>query len=374
MSVSERTPLISNGHRRPSGLSSSRPPLSQSAFSENDPRGQESQLSIAQYGGDAANSSAFIPPEASQFSVALGSNGPSAAQDPARPERSRSEVLFILSALWIGTFLAAADGSIVATILAPVGSEFKVSKEVDWLGTSYLLTQTSFQPLYGRGADIFGRKAATLFASVIFAIGSLLCGLSRTFPQLCLARAFAGIGGGGLTTMATILTSDLVSLKDRGLYQGMGNLVFAFGAAIGAPLGGLFADGTLGWRFAFLLQVPICLVHFFAVTLKVDIPAGPGSMIEKIKRIDALGALSLVSAVTLILTGLSLGGNQRGWADALVIATLVGGLVLLGVFVAVEKWVAKEPLMPLSVLFRRTPGFVALACWFLSMSQFGIRE
>ena len=111
--------------------------------------------------------------------------------------------------------------------------------------------------------------------------------------------------------MCTLVTSDLVSLKARGTWQGLGNLVYATGAALGGPLGGALADGGLGWRWAFLIQVPLCAVHFAVVSWKIDIPAGPGSMIEKIKRIDALGSLSLVTSVTLILVGLSLGGNER---------------------------------------------------------------
>ena len=312
------------------------------------------------------NSSAFAPPpDRSQMSV------------PAVPElpsegRPLLELLIIMSAMWIGTFLAALDGTIVATILSTVGSEFQVSKTVGWLGTSYLLTQTAFQPLYGRLSDIFGRKAATLFASSVFLVGSLLCGLSRTFVQLCVARAIAGIGGGGLTSMATIVTSDLVSLKARGTRQGLGNLVFAAGAALGGPLGGALADGGIGWRWAFLIQVPLCMLHFGVVSVKVNIPAGPGSMKEKLRRIDVWGALSLVVAVTLLLVGLNMGGNELPWSHPLVISSLVSSFVFLGAFVYVERHVAREPLMPMSVLFNRTPGFVSLACWFISISQYGI--
>lgn len=111
----------------------------------------------------------------------------------------------------------------------------------------------SSQHCSGRFSDIFGRKVATLFASAIFLIGSLGCGLSQTFWQLIAARAFAGIGGGGLTTMSSIVTSDLVPLRSRGTYQGLGNLVYAAGAAIGGPLGGWLGD-TIGWRWAFLIQ------------------------------------------------------------------------------------------------------------------------
>ncbi|CBQ72114.1 related to multidrug resistance proteins [Sporisorium reilianum SRZ2] len=371
----ERTPLLGS-QQRTSSVSRHRPSFAASigrpdlTAEEEDAIAQESAFSAIQgaaHGVDP-NSSAFVPLDQSHFSVA---GVPAIAEEPEDPPL-RADIWVIMGAMWIGSFLAALDGTIVATILSAVGSEFRVSKEVGWLGTSYLLTQTAFQPLYGRASDIFGRKPATLFASAIFLVGSLLCGLSQTFWQLCAARALAGIGGGGLTTMATLVTSDLVSLKQRGTWQGLGNLVYATGAALGGPLGGALADGGLGWRWAFLVQVPLCVVHFVVVSWKIDIPAGPGSMIEKIKRIDALGSLSLVTSVTLILVGLSLGGNEREWSDKLVVGSLIGGGIALVLFVLVERFVAREPLMPMAVLFNRTPGFVAIACWFITMSQFGI--
>ena len=172
--------------------------------------------------------------------------------------------------------------------------------------------------------------------------------------------------------MSTIVTSDLVSLKARGTWQGLGNLVYAAGASGGAPLAGLLVDSGIGWRWAFLIQVPLCMIHFAVVSWKVNIPGGPGSMVEKLKRIDVFGALTLVGSVTLIIVALSLGGNEREWSDPVVLGSLSGGLAILVLFVLVEKYVAREPLMPMQVLFKRTPGFVALACWFITMSQFGI--
>ncbi|CAD6900073.1 unnamed protein product [Tilletia controversa] len=382
--ASESSPLLGDRTRRSSALASSTRPdfLEEGGGSVIE---HQSQLedAIAQesaFGAirDAAagvdpNASAFVPqPDASHFSVQPLAAQPGASVISIAAPPQRDDVLLIMSAMWIGTFLAALDGTIVATIMSTVGSEFRVSREIGWLGTSYLLTQTAFQPLYGRASDIFGRKAATLFASAIFLIGSLFCGLATTFPQLCAARAIAGIGGGGLTTMSTIVTSDLVSIKARGTWQGLGNLVYAAGAAFGGPLGGALAESRFGWRMAFLVQVPLCAIHFGVVSYKIDIPAGPGSMVEKLKRIDYLGSLSLVISVTLLLTGLSLGGNERAWNDSMVIGTIAGGLGGLVIFTLIEKYVAREPLMPMSVLFTRTPGFVAIACWFISMSQFSI--
>ncbi|CEH14542.1 related to multidrug resistance proteins [Ceraceosorus bombacis] len=382
---SERTPLVNGAPagaaHRPGSLGTFRTSQdsqasSSTAYTDEEILAQESAFSAirdASHGVDP-NSSAFIPPppDQSHFSVQHSGlrlpDGPASEEVPGR----RPDLYIILGAMWIGTFVAALDGTVVATIQSRVGSEFYVSKEVGWLGTSYLLTQTAFQPLYGRLSDIFGRKFATLFASAVFAVGTLFCGLAQTFPQLCAARAIAGVGGGGLTSMSTIVTSDLIDLKNRGTYQGIGNLVYAAGAALGGPIGGALADGGLGWRFAFLMQIPLCLIHLGVVSWKVDIPAGPGSMKDKFKRIDVWGALTLVSSITLILVGLSLGGAERDWSDRLVVGTLAAGAVVLTAFVLVEKYVAREPLMPMAVLFNRTPGAVALACWFLSMSQFGI--
>lgn len=138
------------------------------------------------------NSSAFAPPpDQSHFSISpSGLAGvPEVGEEPAEETR-KPDLLIIMGSMWIGTLLAAIDGTMVASILGTVGSEFQVSKEIQWLGvsltlyhssrveiltfsyqTSYLLTQTAFQPLYGRFSDIFGRKTATLFASFTFGLG-----------------------------------------------------------------------------------------------------------------------------------------------------------------------------------------------------------
>ena len=115
---------------------------------------------------------------------------------------------------------------------------------------------TAFQPLYGRISDVFGRKSALCFSFGLFALGCLWCGLARSMEELIAARAFTGIGGGGMTTVVAILLSDVVSLRDRGTWQGYNNIVYASGAGLGAPLGGALAD-TLGWRW--LVATPFLL-------------------------------------------------------------------------------------------------------------------
>jgi MFS family permease len=116
------------------------------------------------------------------------------------------------------------------------------------IGSRYFLTLTSFQPLYGKLSDIFGRKACLLFAYTVFGLGCLFCGLARNLKELVAARAFAGIGGGGMTTVVSILLSDIIPLRNRGTWQGLVNISYACGASAGAPLGGLLCD-SIGWRW-----------------------------------------------------------------------------------------------------------------------------
>jgi MFS family permease len=107
---------------------------------------------------------------------------------------------------------------------------------------------TSCQPLYGKLSDIFGRKECLLFAYVMFALGSLGCGLAQSMLQLIIARAVAGIGGGGMNAVVSILLTDIIPLRDRGIWQGYLNIIFAAGTATGAPVGGLLAE-NVGWRW-----------------------------------------------------------------------------------------------------------------------------
>jgi MFS family permease len=131
-----------------------------------------------------------------------------------------------LSATWVGVFLGAVDSSIMATLSAPIASEFHSLSLLSWLATAYLIANATFQPLSGRLTDIFGRGPGLVFSNAMFALGNLICGLAKDETGMILGRVIAGIGGGGVMSITTFLASDLVPLKKRGVVQGVGNIAY----------------------------------------------------------------------------------------------------------------------------------------------------
>lgn len=223
---------------------------------------------------------------------------------------------------------------------------------------------TSNFVVYGKLSDIFGRKACLLFAYLVFGLGSTLCGFARTMGELIAARAFAGIGGSGMTVCTSILLSDVVGLRDRGTWQGYVNIVYAMGSAAGAPLGGLLAD-SVGWRWAFVAQGPMCLLAIIAVSFALHLPKSDSShWKEKVLKIDFLGALVLIVAVTGFLVGLDRGSNVS-WNDRFTIAGLCC-TPLFVVFLLVEGYVASHPFAPFRIILNKSL-FACYLCNFFSM-------
>ncbi|KAF2273366.1 MFS general substrate transporter [Westerdykella ornata] len=269
--------------------------------------------------------------------------------------------IWIELAIFLNVFLYGFDGTITAATYAVISSDFDAANTASWLTTSYLVTSTAFQPLYGRFSDIFGRRICFFVSTITFALGCLGCGAAQTIVMVNCMRALAGFGGGGLMTMATIVNSDMIPFRKRGMYQALQNAMFGFGAICGASFGGSIADG-IGWRWCFLLQVPISLFALFVGWLVIKDPAEVRPSWREIReKVDFVGALLLVTAISIQLVGLSLGGNELPWSNAWVIASLVGSCVLLAVFVYVEATTTAIPVIPLRQLMGRNPVAVQIA-------------
>lgn len=264
----------------------------------------------------------------------------------------------ILGTAYVGVFLGAIDSTIIATLSAPISSEFKSLSLMSWLATAYLIANAACQPISGRLTDIFGRGPGLVFSNVFFAAGNLICGLAQTDTVMIAGRVVAGIGGGGLMSISTFLGSDLVPLRKRGIVQGIGNICFGSGAMLGGVFGGFINDNSSrGWRLAFLVQVPVIVVSGLLVFFLVKVPPKASNK-SYISRIDFVGALLTVAFLVALLLGLNAGGNLVAWTDPLVLTTLPLALVLLAGFVLWESRAAL-PIIPVRLLVNQT---VLTAC------------
>ncbi|KAJ6134707.1 hypothetical protein N7523_001029 [Penicillium sp. IBT 18751x] len=273
--------------------------------------------------------------------------------------------LWIELAIMMNVFLGGFDSTITASTYAVISSEFNAANTASWLTTSYLITSTAFQPLYGRFSDILGRRVCYFTATVSFMAGCLGCAVAKDVLLLNIMRALTGIGGGGLMTMATIVNSDLIPFRRRGMYQALQNGSNGFGAICGASFGGAIVD-TIGWRWCFLLQVPVSLIALVLGYFVLKFPTKESDPSSQQTggvwhQIDVSGALLLVLALSCQLIGLSLGGNELSWSSRWVVSSLVASVIFLGGFVAVEAKTTAAPLIPLKMLYGLLPVSTQIA-------------
>ncbi|KAK0498477.1 vacuolar amino acid permease [Armillaria luteobubalina] len=310
---------------------------------------------------------------------------------PALNKFSRADTIWILAGLWSAVFLGALDGTVVATLLTPIGSHFNKSNQSSYIGTAYLLSVCCFTPLYGRLSDILGRKGAMLLALSLFGSGTIFCGMAPSMEALIAARASSGNGrrrvsptphrsGSSSSAVSSIVVTDLIPLqvfpKQRGLYQGMANILFGLGAGIGGPLGGWIND-VFGWEAAFYFQTPLLLFSFILVSVKVNIQlpyeVQNQTLYEKLRRIDGMGSLTLVGTVGCLLLGFSLKTTEEmPWSHPIIYGLFIASAVFGVLFILVEKYWSPYPVMPLRLITQRTPLSVSIANLFGSMAAFSM--
>jgi len=281
----------------------------------------------------------------------------SSMSEPASPVPSGTPkgLAFWLSyiAVTVSVFLSALDLTGVATALPTITADLNGGDNFVWVGSAYALSSTAILPLSGSLADIFGRKPIMLICIVFFAVGSAIAGASHSMNMLIAARTIQGIGGGGIINLTEIVVSDLVPLAERGLYQGILGMVWSFACGIGPPIGGSFAEKA-SWRWLFYLNLPLTGIAFGLVLLFLRVRSPEGSMKEKLRRVDWLGNFIVIAGTTLAVTGLTFAGVRFPWDSVQVLAPLIIGLALIGVFILYEAKVPREPSIPWEILTDRT--------------------
>ena len=300
--------------------------------------------------GPAKQEPAAPPRSVKNEAAAKPQAKPDAKPRPAKvealpePALTHPEIRAIVLGIMLAMFLGALDQTIVATALPTIGRHFGNINDLSWVVTAYLITGTAVTPLYGKLADIHGRRVLMLAAIGIFVLGSVACALAPSMTALVLARGVQGLGGGGLMALAQTIIADIVSPLERGRYQGYIGAVFAT-SSVGGPVLGGFLTEHIDWSLIFWINLPLGLIAL-GMTSSVlrRVPFHPRK-----HRLDIIGALLMMSAAIALLLALSWGGRRYEWLSPQIGALLLSSAIMWGLF-AWRLVMTREPFLPLTVL------------------------
>src|SRR3954451_3065118 len=286
-------------------------------------------------------------------------------------EYTHAQILTIITGLMMGMFLGALDQTIVSTAIRTIADDLRGLSVQAWVTTAYLITSTIATPIYGRLGDLYGRKKLFMFAISLFIAGSALCSFATSMYMLAAFRAVQGLGAGGLFTLVLAIIGDIVSPRERARYTGYFMATFGTSSVLGPVIGGFFAShavilGLTGWRWVFLVNVPIGSAARFVVYRTLHVHHH-----RREARLDWWGAVTLVLTLVPLLT-VAEQGRTWGWSSGRSMVCYVIGVIGLGAFYAVERRMGEHGMIPLS-MFRIRPVSVGIVANVIpGMALFGV--
>jgi EmrB/QacA subfamily drug resistance transporter len=297
-------------------------------------------------------------------------SAPSAEAAPPAGLLTHRQILTIFAGLMIGMFLAALDQTIVATSIRTIADDLDGLSLQAWATTAYLITATITTPLYGKLSDIFGRKPLFLTAIGIFVLGSIACTFAASMYQLAAFRAIQGLGAGGLFSLALTIIGDIVAPRERAKYQGYFVAVFGTSSVLGPVAGGFFAGqaeilGITGWRWVFLINVPLGILALAVVTKVLNVPHTKRS-----HRIDWPGALALVVGLVPLLI-VAEQGRTWGWDSVEALSCYGIGALGIIAFILLERRIGDDALLPLRMFRSGVFSWGSIAGFVAGMGMFG---
>ncbi len=304
--------------------------------------------------------------------VTTGEAAASGADDHHRdhPAVTPRQLRAIFAGLMMGMFLGALDQTIVSTSIRTIADDLGGLSLQAWATTAYLITSTIASPLYGKLSDIYGRRRFFIAAISIFIVGSLLCTFSTSMYLLAAFRAVQGVGAGGLFSLALAIVGDIVPPRERAKYQGYFLAVFGTSSVFGPLIGGFLADtdsiaGVTGWRWVFLINVPVGLLALFVVWRNLHVEH------HRVDHaIDWPGAVTLM--VTLVpLLVLAEQGREWGWTSGRALICAAIGVAGLVAFILAERRAGHEALLPTRLFTNRAMGIPLVLGAFIGMGMFG---
>ena len=283
---------------------------------------------------------------------------------------TQRETWIILIGLMSGMFLAALDQSVVAAAIRTIADDLGGLSMQAWATTAYLITSTVTTPIYGKLGDIFGRRPLFLTAILIFILGSLLLGLANSMGEIAIYRAIQGLGAGGLMSLALAIVGDIVPPRERAKYQGYFLAVFGTSDLLGPVIGGTFAgiEQLLfidGWRWVFLINLPVGALSLFMVLKFLHVPHTP-----RPQRIDWWGATTIVMAVVPLLL-VAEQGREWGWTSPLTLALSATSIIGIVAFILVERKMGDAALIPFSIFKAPTFARTQVLGFIIGIGMFG---
>lgn len=271
-------------------------------------------------------------------------------RDDGTPYPTGTKLQLIVLALGLAVFLMGLDNSIITTAIPRISDDFNSLDDVGWYASSYLLTQASFQLLFGRFYTLLGTKRTFLAAISLFELGSLVCGVSPNSIALIIGRAIAGVGAAGIFSGALMILAHSMPLEKRPLYGGMIGGMYGVSSIAGPLLGGAFTDHVT-WRWCFYINLPVGAVTLLVITFFYEDSAaatdadassktGKTTFWAKTLRFDPFGNLIFMPAVICLLLALQWGGTTYPWSSPRIIALFVLSGVLLTAFMVLQIYLS----------------------------------
>ncbi|UHA75931.1 MDR family MFS transporter [Paenibacillus sp. 481] len=270
------------------------------------------------------------------------------------PGRSRQ---LVTMALLLSTFLAAIEVTVVSTAIPQIVSDLGGLHLISWIYAAYLLTTAVSTPLFGKLSDLYGRKNIFIIGSVLFVIGSMLCGLAENMTQMVIYRAIQGIGAGAVLPVTFTIIGDIYNYEERAKVQGLVSSIWGIAGLVGPLAGGFFVD-SLSWHWIFFINIPFGFISVWMIMAFFKEKVEPQR-----KKIDYAGAITFTIGMTMLLFALITGGQGLPWSSPYIVLCLVGSVILLVAFYFIELK-AEEPIVPLE-LFRIRDVAVSNAVGFL---------
>ena len=285
---------------------------------------------------------------------------------------SQRQIMLVIYALMAGMFLSSLDQTVVGTAIRTIGDDLHGLNQQAWVTTAYLITSTIATPIYGKLSDLFGRRPLYIFGLGMFVVGSFMSSFSTSMVMLAGFRAFQGIGAGALMSVPLAIMGDMLAPRERAKYQGFFLAVFGVSAVVGPLIGGVFADaphilGIAGWRWVFLINVPVGIGALVMVLAFLHLPKFHKSAAP---RIDWWGATAVVvTLVPLLLVAEQ--GQSWGWGSATSIACFVIGGVGLAAFVVIESVMKADAIIPLRLFGSSTFSMATVLGFLVGFGMFG---